>query len=39
MKIHITDNGIIPLKERLVDNYDAIVWLPRKFRGQKKTPA
>jgi succinate dehydrogenase / fumarate reductase iron-sulfur subunit len=32
--IHITDNGIIPLKERLADNYDPIVWLLRKFRGK-----
>ena len=38
--IHITDNGIIPLKERVADNVDPIVWLLRKFRGgTKKTPA
>jgi succinate dehydrogenase / fumarate reductase, iron-sulfur subunit len=38
--IHITDNGIIPMKERMVDNYDPVVWLLRKFRGgKKKTPA
>jgi succinate dehydrogenase / fumarate reductase iron-sulfur subunit len=37
--IHITDNGIIPMKERMADNFDPIVWLLRKFRGQKKTPA
>ncbi|HEY7653078.1 MAG TPA: succinate dehydrogenase/fumarate reductase iron-sulfur subunit [Methylomirabilota bacterium] len=38
--IHITDNGIIPLKERMADNYDPVVWLLRKFRGgKKKTPA
>ena len=37
--IHITDNGIIPMKERLADDVDPIVWLLRKFRGQKKTPA
>jgi succinate dehydrogenase / fumarate reductase iron-sulfur subunit len=38
--IHITDNGIIPLKERMADNFDPIVWLLRKFRGgKKKTPA
>jgi succinate dehydrogenase / fumarate reductase iron-sulfur subunit len=38
--IHITDNGIIPLKERLADQYfDPIIWLLRKFRGQKKQPA
>ena len=35
--IHITDNGIIPLKERVVDEtYDPIVWLVRKLRGHKK---
>ena len=33
--IHITDNGIIPLKERVADSLDPIVWLLRKFRGQK----
>jgi succinate dehydrogenase iron-sulfur subunit len=33
--IHITDNGIIPLKERMADALDPIVWLLRKFRGQK----
>jgi len=32
--IHITDNGIIPMKERMADNVDPIVWLLRKFRGQ-----
>ncbi len=38
--IHITDNGIIPLKERMADDVDPIVWLLRKFRGgKKKTPA
>jgi len=38
--IHITDNGIIPMKERMADNFDPIVWLVRKFRGgKKKTPA
>ena len=37
---HITDNGIIPMKERMADHYDPIVWLLRKFRGpKKKTPA
>jgi succinate dehydrogenase / fumarate reductase iron-sulfur subunit len=35
--IHITDNGIIPLKERLADEMDPVVWLLRKFRGGKKT--
>ena len=34
--IHITDNGIIPMKERMADNFDPIVWLLRKFRGGKK---
>ncbi len=30
--IHITDNGIIPLKERVVDKrYDPIAWLGRKI--------
>jgi succinate dehydrogenase / fumarate reductase, iron-sulfur subunit len=34
--IHITDNGIIPLKERLVDDYyDPIMWLWRKIFGRK----
>ena len=37
--IHITDNGIIPMKERMVDNYDPVVWLLRKFRGNKKASA
>jgi succinate dehydrogenase / fumarate reductase iron-sulfur subunit len=37
--IHITDNGIIPMKERMADNVDPIVWLLRKFRGQRKAPA
>jgi succinate dehydrogenase / fumarate reductase iron-sulfur subunit len=32
-RIHITDNAIIPLKERVVDaKYDPIVWLVRKIR-------
>jgi len=35
--IHITDNGIIPMKERMADNFDPIVWLLRKFRGREKT--
>ncbi|HJR03175.1 MAG TPA: succinate dehydrogenase/fumarate reductase iron-sulfur subunit [Methylomirabilota bacterium] len=34
--IHITDNGIIPLKERMADNFDPIVWVVRKLRGHKK---
>jgi succinate dehydrogenase / fumarate reductase iron-sulfur subunit len=37
--IHITDNGIIPMKERMADNYDPIVWLLRRFRGGRKEPA
>jgi succinate dehydrogenase / fumarate reductase iron-sulfur subunit len=37
--IHITDNGIIPMKERVVDNYDPIVRLLRRFRGAAKEPA
>jgi succinate dehydrogenase / fumarate reductase iron-sulfur subunit len=37
--IHITDNGIIPLKERAADALDPIVWLLRKFRGQKSRQA
>jgi succinate dehydrogenase / fumarate reductase iron-sulfur subunit len=32
--IHITDNAIIPLKERVVDEYfDPVMWLLRKLRG------
>ena len=35
-RIHITDNAIIPLKERVVDDrYDPIVWLGRKFRRRR----
>jgi succinate dehydrogenase / fumarate reductase, iron-sulfur subunit len=35
--IHITDNGIIPLKERVVDQfYDPIAWLLRKLLGGRK---
>ena len=39
--IGITDNGIIPLKERVVDRYyDPIAWLLRKvFGGTTKEPA
>ena len=34
--IHITDNGIIPLKERVVDEfYDPVMWLWRKIFGRK----
>jgi succinate dehydrogenase / fumarate reductase iron-sulfur subunit len=33
--IHITDNGIIPLKERIADrHYDPIRWLGRKLTGK-----
>lgn len=39
--IHITDNGIIPMKERVVDRYyDPVMWLWRKIFGggeEKKT--
>jgi succinate dehydrogenase / fumarate reductase iron-sulfur subunit len=36
--IHITDNGIIPLKERVVDHfYDPVMWIVDKlFGGSKK---
>ncbi len=35
--IQITDNGIIPLKERVVDEYyDPLMWLGRKLFGKKK---
>jgi succinate dehydrogenase / fumarate reductase, iron-sulfur subunit len=37
--IHITDNGIIPMKERMADDADPIVWLLRKFRGARSEPA
>jgi len=34
--IHITDNAIIPLKERVVDEfYDPIMWLFKKLSGRK----
>jgi succinate dehydrogenase / fumarate reductase iron-sulfur subunit len=34
-EIHITDNAIIALKERLVDaHYDPIAWLGRKIVGR-----
>ena len=34
--IHITDNAIIPLKERVVDDfYDPIKWLIRKIAGRR----
>ena len=35
--INITDNGIIPLKERVVDRYyDPVAWLKRKLFGDGK---
>jgi succinate dehydrogenase / fumarate reductase iron-sulfur subunit len=35
--IHITDNGIIPMKERVVDaRYDPVAWLGRKILGRSK---
>jgi succinate dehydrogenase / fumarate reductase iron-sulfur subunit len=39
--IHITDNAIIPLKERVVDSsYDPVAWLGRKIlRRTKRTAA
>jgi succinate dehydrogenase / fumarate reductase iron-sulfur subunit len=36
-EIHITDNAIIPLKERVVDEfYDPVLMLVRKIRGVKQ---
>jgi succinate dehydrogenase / fumarate reductase iron-sulfur subunit len=38
--IHITDNGIIPLKERVVDRfYDPLLWIWRKVTGGGKAEA
>jgi succinate dehydrogenase / fumarate reductase iron-sulfur subunit len=39
--IHITDNAIIPLKERAVDaHYDPVAWLGRRIlRRPRPTPA
>ncbi|HEX6476924.1 MAG TPA: succinate dehydrogenase/fumarate reductase iron-sulfur subunit [Acidimicrobiales bacterium] len=38
--IHITDNAIIPLKERVVDSYyDPVAWLGRKIRRRGRQPA
>jgi succinate dehydrogenase / fumarate reductase iron-sulfur subunit len=38
--IHITDNGIIPLKERVVDAaYDPVAWLGRKILRRTKRSA
>ncbi len=35
-QIHITDNAIIPLKERVVtEYYDPVVWVVRKLTGRK----
>jgi succinate dehydrogenase / fumarate reductase iron-sulfur subunit len=35
--IHITDNAIIPLKERVVDRYyDPLVWIARKIGGKSQ---
>ena len=38
--IKITDNAIIPLKERVADEfYDPIQWVWRKLRGESEAPA
>jgi succinate dehydrogenase / fumarate reductase, iron-sulfur subunit len=38
--IHITDNSIIPLKERVVDRkYDPIVWLANKIKARRSLPS
>jgi succinate dehydrogenase / fumarate reductase iron-sulfur subunit len=38
--IKITDNGIIPMKERVVDaRYDPVAWLGRKIVGRSKKTA
>lgn len=35
-EIHITDNAIIPLKERVVDQfYDPLYWITRKIKGDE----
>jgi succinate dehydrogenase iron-sulfur subunit len=34
--IHITDNAIIPMKERMADNLDPVVWVLRKIRRSRK---
>jgi succinate dehydrogenase / fumarate reductase, iron-sulfur subunit len=37
-RIHITDNAIIPLKERVIDDrYDPVVWIARKLRRRRST--
>jgi len=34
--IHITDNALIPLKERIVtEYYDPVVWLAKKLTGKR----
>ena len=36
--IHITDNSIIPLKERVVDDfYDPVSWFLRKLTGKGRS--
>jgi len=38
--IHITDNAIIPLKERVVDRrYDPLAWLVNKIKGRRSPRA
>jgi 4Fe-4S dicluster domain len=38
--IHITENAIIPLKERVVDSYyDPVAWLGRKIRRRGRRAA
>jgi succinate dehydrogenase / fumarate reductase iron-sulfur subunit len=38
--IHITDNAIIPLKERVADRkYDPIVWLAKKIKARRSARA
>jgi succinate dehydrogenase / fumarate reductase iron-sulfur subunit len=38
--IHITDNAIIPLKERVVDaRYDPVLWLGRRLRRRRERPS
>jgi succinate dehydrogenase / fumarate reductase iron-sulfur subunit len=35
--IHLTDNGIIPLKERVADaKYDPLVWLGSKIGRRRR---
>ena len=37
--IQITDNGIIPLKERVVDRfYDPVMWIYNKLFGNAMAP-